>query len=278
MRAVIACHTNCYGRWGAATAVERIRDTGLEWIELPIRTAGFRTQWGDPALVDTEATLSTLSEVDRLLERHQVRVASCICQGGNPLDPANVELVRRKLDLASHFGVTVAVIDAGVAQDDAEREIILARLREIGDYAGRLGITVCCETQRGLCVNHREMLHTLADVNHPQVRINFDTGNLLYYNEQIHGEVALAKVCHLVRQVRLKESQGVCGEWHCTTLGRGGAVDFLRVWQIMRACGFRGPFSIDVEALAGEADDSVDDCQRRIIESLKYLRSIGYFD
>jgi L-ribulose-5-phosphate 3-epimerase len=278
MPPLIACHTNSYGRHGAVAAIEHIRDAGIEWIELPIRTAGFRTRWGDAALVSTDSTFADLSHVDALLERHGVHVVSCTCLAGNPLDPANTELVRRKLDLASHFGVAVAIIDAGWADDETGREQIYARLREIGDYADKRGITACCETQRGLCLNHREMLTTLNEVNHPRIRANFDTGNLLYYNERIQAEVALAKVCHLVGHVRLKESLGVPGEWHATALGNGGAVDFLRTYQIMRDCGFRAPFSIAIEGVEGEPDLSLAEHHQRVVESVKYLRGIGYFD
>jgi inosose dehydratase len=273
----IACHTSSYGRFGAAAAIEHVRAAGLEWIELPIRTAGARTRWGDAPLIDTDSTPADCAAVDRLLEAHGVRIASCACLAGNPLDPENFALVLRKLDLASHFGVAVAVIDAGDA-DDVEREPLYARLREIGDFADRLGMTVCCELHRGVCVNHREMLFTLQQVNHPRVRANFDTGNLLYYNDSVHGEVALAKSCHVVKHVRLKESQGQFGRWHATTLGRGGAVDFLRTHQIMRNCGFPGPYSIALDGIDGEPELSLAEHHRRVVESVRYLRQLGYFD
>jgi len=86
-------------------------------------------------------------------------------------------------------------------------------LQRAGDYAAKLGITVCFETHRGLCVNHREMLQVMADLAHPSLRLNFDTGNLLYYNEHVCGEVALTKACHLVKHVRLKDSSGRFADW-----------------------------------------------------------------
>lgn len=278
MPPLIACHTNSYGPHGAVAAIEHVRSAGIEAIELPIRTAGFRTRWGDAALVDTDSTLADLSRADTLLEQNGIRVASCTCLAGNPLDPANVALAKRKLDLASHFGATVAVIDAGAAEDDAERSQICEQLRELGDYADQRGMTLCCEMQRGLCINHREMLTLLKEVDHPRIRANFDTGNLLYYNEQIHAEVALARMCHLVRHVRLKESRGVPGEWHAIALGSGGAVDFLRTYQIMRDCGFRGPYSIAIEGAEGEPELSLAEHHARVVESVQYLRGIGYFD
>lgn len=274
---LVTCHTHCYGRFGALAAIEHVRDAGLEAIELPIRTAGMRSRWGDEPLLTTDSTQADLDRIDRLLAEQGVRIASCACQSGNLLDPANFAAMRRKLDLAAHFGVAVVVGEAGNPHSDDECQQVYARLRDIGDYADRLGITVCLDTQRGLCVNHRAMRETLADLDHPRLRINFDTGNLLYFNQDICGEVSLAKCCDLVRHVHLKDSRGNFGEWDFPELGTGGAVDFLRTYQLLRDCGFRGPASILVEGAAGEPELSLAEHHRRVVESVKYLRGLGYF-
>ncbi len=278
MPALIACHTNSYGHLGGARALENIREAGLEYVEFPIRTAGFQSRRNDPPLVTTESTLSELSAVDRLLEQNDLVASCCTCIAGSPADPANVKIMQRKLDLASHFGVKFVVADAGAVHSEEEREPVYGGLRQLGDHAARLGIMVCFETHRGLCVNHREMLRTMADLAHPQLRLNFDTANILYYNENVHGEVALAKCCHLVKHVHLKDTPGTFGEWNFPALGRGGGVDFLRVYQIMRDRGFAGPYSIEVEGLGDEGDLTLAEYQERVVESVKYLRSLGYFD
>ena len=172
----------------------------------------------------------------------------------------------------------LVVSDAGDAANDDERLRICANLRRIGDYAAKLGITVCFETHRGLCVNHREMLAVMADLAHPSLRLNFDTGNILYYNEHVCGEVALAKVCHLVKHVHLKDSSGKFADWNFPALGRGGGVDFLRAYQLLRDCGFRGPYSIEIEGIADEPALSLAEYQQRVVESVEHLRTLGYFD
>jgi inosose dehydratase len=277
MPPIIACHTNSYGHLGGPAAIQNVRAAGLEYIEIPIRTAGFRSRRDDPPLLTTDATLADLQQLERLLASEDVSVSSFTCMAGNPLDPPNVAVMLRKLDLASHFGVKHVVADAGAADDSAERSTILTHLKQIGDHATRLGITVCFETHRGLCVNHREMLHLMAELQHPALRLNFDTGNILYYNENIHGEVALAKACHLVKHVHLKDSPGRCGDWNFPALGAGGGVDFLRVYQIMRDVGFRGPYSIEIEGTQHEADEPLEFYQQRVVESVNYLRRLGYF-
>src|SRR5262245_45076156 len=278
MPPIFACHSNSYGHFGAVAAIENVRQAGFEYVEIPVRRAGFRTRFGDSPLLTTDATLAELQQVERLRDRPGVRGASCTCMAGNPLEDEAVGVLQRQLDLASHFGVKYVVADAGIANDDDERSRIYTNLQRVGDYAAKLGITVCFETHRGLCVNHREMLHVMSELGHPSLRLNFDTGNLLYYNEQVCGEVALAKVCHLVKHVRLKDSSGRFADWNFPALGNGGGVNFLRVYQIMRDCGFAGPYSIAIEGVGDEPELALAGYQQRVVESVAYLRTLGYFD
>ncbi len=190
MPAMISCLTNSYGRFGARGAIENLRETGLEYIELPIRTAGTKSIFGDEPLVTTDARTDDLQLVRRLLADHDVKLSSCNITSGNPLDPEVVQITKRKLDLAAELEVTLVVGGAGEAEDDEQLAQLYANLREIGDYAAVKNITYCFETHPGICVNHRYMLKTMHDLDHSHLRINFDTGNLFYYNENVCCEVA----------------------------------------------------------------------------------------
>lgn len=277
MLPVIACLTTSYGPYGTVAAIENIGRAGLDAVELPIRTTGSESRWGDAPLVTTESTAADLQEVDRILSRNGVRVASCLCLTGNPMLPEQGALLRRKLDLASHFGVKSVVCQAGDADGYDERQQLFAAWQKIGDYADRLNITVCLDTARGLCVNHREMLDTMQSLGHSRLRINFDPGMLLYLNDYVHGEVALAKVCHLVKHVHLKDTPGGFGRWHFATLGTGGAVDFLRIFQILRDVRFPGPYSIDIAGIDGEPPRTLEEHHQRVVESVIYLERVGFF-
>jgi len=278
MPPIISCLPNSYGRFGTRAAIPRLRTIGLEYIELPIRTAETARQFEDDPLVTTDSTPDDLKRVDQLLDEHEVRVCSCNISSGNPLDPQVVAITKCKLDLAARFGVDLVVGGAGEAENDDDVHRLYEHLRNIGDHAASLGITYCCETHPGLCQNHRRMFETMEALDHPHIRLNFDTGNILYYNEHIHGEIALAKVCHHVRHVHLKDSQGEFGKWYFPALGEGGAVDFVRVLEILRDSGFNGPYSLEIEGIAGEPELSPAGHHRRVAESVEYLRTCGYFD
>lgn len=278
MPALISCLTNSYGRFGAQGAIELLPDAGIRHVELPIRTEGKDSPFGDEPLVTSAATAGDLEAVDRLLEQHGVLVSSCNVTSGNPLDREVLAVTKRKLEIASHFGVSLVVGGAGEANSEEELETLYAHLREIGDCAGKLGITYCFETHPGICQHHRDMLQTMQDLDHPHLKLNFDTANILYYNEKVESETALAKVCHHVRHIHLKDSQGDYGQWYFPALGRGGAVDFVRVLQLMTTCGFTGPYSLEIEGIAGEGELPLEAYHQRIVESVEHLRTCGYFD
>ena len=98
---------------GGPAAIDNIRAAGLEYLEIPIRTEGFRSRRDDPPLLTTAATLADLRDLEQRLSTAGVQVSSFTCMAGNPLDPANVSVMQRKLDLAAHFGVRFVVADAG---------------------------------------------------------------------------------------------------------------------------------------------------------------------
>ena len=65
MLAIVSYLTNSYGRFGATATIEHIRSAGIDQIELPIRTTGVDSPFGDEPLVTTDSTDADLAGVDR---------------------------------------------------------------------------------------------------------------------------------------------------------------------------------------------------------------------
>ena len=122
------------------------------------------------------------------------------------------------------------------------------------------------------------MIDVMYELEHPQLRINFDTANILYYNQPINGEIALAKVCPWVSHMHLKDSHGEFHDWYFPALGHGGAVDFVRVLELMEVCGFEGPYSLEIEGIEGEGELTLETTHQRIVDSVEHLKICGYCD
>lgn len=272
----LSCFTNSYGRFGAPSCIERVRSAGIAQVELAIKTAGVRSIFGETPVLTDQSSEADIECVRDLLERHRVGLSSCNITSGNPLDRDVLEVTHRKLRIAGRLGVPLVVAGAGEAKSSHERDRLQDHLRCIGDWSGEEGIVYCFETHPGLAQNARRMVDAMEQLEHPQLRINFDTGNVLYYNDGANVLDELRLVCRWVRHVHLKDHNGKAGDWHFPALGEGGAVDFAGVRRILEETGFDGPYSLEIEGIQGEAPLSLEEHHARVVKSVTELQRCGY--
>ena len=131
---------------------------------------------------------------------------------------------------------------------------MIASLRTLGDLAGELGLTVALETHKGPTQNAEAMLRLMEEVSHDRVRLNFDTGNIGYYNRGANPVDELERVQEFVRNVHVKDSRGGFEDWYFPAVGDGGEVDFRRIRETLDSVGFRGPYTIEIEGIQGEPE------------------------
>ena len=155
---------------------------------------------------------------------------------------------------------------------------VTSHLRRLGDTAVAAGIILAVETHKGPTQNAEAMLDLMSDVDHPGVRLNFDTGNIAYYNQGFDPCEELEKVKHLVQSVHLKDNRGGFEDWYFPALGDGGSVDFVRVREILDSIDFKGPYTIEIEGIGGEVEPGLEVRQRRIAYSVKHLKACGFLD
>jgi inosose dehydratase len=280
MQRILSCFTNCYGASGVWTAVEQIRAAGLDHLELALRGHNFGGLVIPESVVITEkADDATARSFCDHLARHGVKVSGCNVGGADLRTREGVELTRRRIEFAGHwFAVPVVISGAGQPSNADERRTVIEHLRQIGDTAGALGITVALETHKGPTQNAEAMLALMDEIDHPQVRLNFDTGNIAYYNRGFDPADELEKVKHLVRNVHVKDSRGGYEDWYFPAVGEGGHVDFARIRQILDGVGFAGPYTVEIEGIGGEPEPSLEARQERIARSAQHLKACGYFD
>jgi inosose dehydratase len=277
MSYAITCFPNSYGRFGTEAAIEHLPTVGVSWIEFPIRTAGRPTFFGDEPLLTDASTPAEADAMRQRLEAAGLVAISANVTAGNPLEADVVDVTRRKIAVASRLGAKYVVGGAGAATTADEQVILFDHLRKLGDCAAEHGIVYCFETHPGLCVDADGMLETMRRLDHEHLKLNFDTGNVTYYNADADVLESLRKVREHVRHVHLKDHNGQPGEWHFPALGAAGGVNFRVVRELLDEVGFTGPYSLEIEGIDGE-EKSLALHRRRIAESVAELRRCGYFD
>ncbi len=278
MNATISCYTNNYGPSGVWVAVEQVRQAGLDHLELALRGHNFGGLVIPESVIVTEKAddATAQSFVDHLAKQ-QVKVSGCNVGGADIRTRDGVELTLRRMEFASRwFGVPVVVSGAGQPTNEAERALVIAHLRELGDRAEALGLTIALETHKGPTQNADAMLQLMDEVDHVRVRLNFDTGNIAYYNPGADPVRELERVKHLVRNVHLKDNRGGLEDWYFPAIGEGGSVNFSKIREILESVQFNGVCTIEIEGIGGEAEPGLEERQARISRSVVYLRRCGF--
>ena len=278
MKRNLSVFTNCFGADGVRAAAEHLRETGFDHLELALKSHNFGNLIIPETAVITPAnTPEEVATFVTLLKEKGIGVSGCNVGGADIRTPEGVEITERRIRFAKQwFGVSIVISGAGQPTDAAERTTILKNLAHLGEVAKSLDITIALETHKGPTQNAAAMLLLMKELNHPNVLLNFDTGNIAYYNNGADPLVELEKVAHLVRNVHLKDSLGSFEDWYFPALGEGGEVDFTRIREILDAVGFTGTYTVEIEGIAGEPEPGLSGRVARIRQSYKHLVSCGY--
>ena len=177
-------------------------------------------------------------------------------------------------DAASRMGVSL--VHSSVKARPGAQPSVYNWLTKMGDAAAARGITLVLETHPILLHNGEACLEMMRAVNHPSVRINFDTGNISFYTDGGDAVVELEKIAPYVASTHLKDHDGEFEAWHFRTLGEG-IVDFAEVLRILKSVDYAGPYILQPEGVEGE-DLTEAQTKERIEKSFEYLRRLGYED
>ncbi|MDH7569968.1 MAG: sugar phosphate isomerase/epimerase family protein [Armatimonadota bacterium] len=248
---VIACNIASYGRYREG-AFAHMRSLGIENVEIPV-----------PA---PEAVAGVLQE----LGQHGLKVTSVL--GRFDLkNPDCVETLKPQAETARRLGAQVIFLS--VKAGDLPLETAYNLLRAAGDVAAAQGLAIAIETHPDLAHNGTVALATVQGVSHPSVGINFDTGNIYYYNEGTDAVTELRKIARHVKSVHLKDSRGGFKTFDFPPLGQG-VVDYPEVFRVLNAHGFHGPFTMELEGSAGVTLSQAQQ-YAMVADSFAYLKRIG---
>ncbi|MFQ5805564.1 MAG: sugar phosphate isomerase/epimerase family protein [Phycisphaerae bacterium] len=247
---IIACRVSSYEPF-AARAYEHIAALGLRHVEIPV-----------PAAEALDAVAAELRKFG---------LAASSLHG--ECDLSRPDLDKRLAEQMPAFAaLDCKLMFTSVRRGEIPADTAYGRLRLAGEVAGEHGVTLALETHPDLVTNADVALQTLRAVDHPQVRLNFDTANVYFYNREVDCVEQLRKVVRYVAAVHLKDTDGGYRHWHFPALG-AGIVHFAQVFEVLDEAGFRGPCTLEIEGIQGE-EKSERLVRDRVAASVNYLRKL----
>lgn len=214
----------------------------------------------------------TADDVLRALEPHGLRVAT-VHAHPTPLND-DAALLQTMRD-ATEFARRVGAMGFFVSMHAGERphEEVYAVLRQVGDLLEEHGLFLAMETHEDLCENGDKAAAVLGAINHPHIGWNLDTANIYYYNENVDTVAEARKAAEFVRSIHAKDTPGGYHDPNFPNLGEG-IVDFAGVAAVLDEVGFSGPWTMELEGVAGSAD-SLEQMEANVRACAEHLRGLG---
>ena len=187
--------------------------------------------------------------------------------------PAALTRLAEQLNTCEQLGVRYLFLSP--KRRGTDKEIIYKRLRRAGDIAQKHGVIISLETHPDLGTNGDVHRDTMRAIQHPNVRVNFDTANIHYYNQGTDAPAELKKIIDFVATVEVKDHNGQYMTWNFPALGQG-IVDLPGVLRILRKHGYAGPLTMEIEGIKGIKRNQ-QEIEKDIANSADYLRSLQPF-
>ncbi len=250
----LALRAASYGKYDAV-AWTHMPSIGLHYVFLPV-----------PAADQVGAVVAKLKEN---------KLTPLVLRGNTDLSKDScVDELAAQAGICEKMGVKYMFLSAKC--NGAEKSVVYERLRHAGEAAKQHGVTISLETHPELCTNGDVQLETMKAINHPNVRINFDTGNITFYNKNTTAAAELKKIIDYVATVEIKDHNAEFESWNFPTLGTG-KVDFPAIFGILKEHKYRGPVTIEFEGVKG-VELTEEQTKKAIADSVAYVKSIAAFE
>lgn len=263
----LAASTNSYHTYSLEEALAGIAGAGFASVELSSVPG-----WTEH--VRRNASDEELAFVKDLLRQHGLTAVS-LSGHSDLVSDAGVDEFRQALEICRKLGIGMITTstgghDASSAGDlDEQRERFLARIGPLCDEAAADGITVCLETHGGLLATGAMAADLVRRVGRPNIGINYDPGNVIFYGDTRPEQDIEAAVPHVVH-VHVKDQIGGAGNWNFPAIGTG-EVDYPPIFAALDLAGFAGPCSVEIE-FQGEPWPALEDVNAAMAESYRYVR------
>jgi L-ribulose-5-phosphate 3-epimerase len=280
----IGCSTNCYHGFDLDTALQGIAYAGFGYVELT--SVKDYTEHVMPELMTLDDRKALLAKL-----KSYGLIPMSLSGHSDLTSRKGIELLEKRIDFAKEIDIGIVNTGPGAVESDEGRERFFINIYEIAEYAADAGVTVALETHGELISSGEAGAEIIEKINSPWIRINYDTGNVIFYGG-VRPEEDIVHAFPYLAHIHLKDKRGGAKVWDFPPIGKGD-VDFTRVLKTISDGGYKGPISVEIEVLGkdfiptwlvcdengeivseGKKQCGPDFIDRAIVESIQYLKSI----
>ena len=221
--------------WIYDTALDGIKAAGYKLMGL-LRSSG-----KDEPLIGSDATPEYLAGLKQRIAARglTVNMGALRINKQQALEE-QIKDIRKQIDNGKTVGVEFLLTFGASSADKYEDYYKL--MRDAAPYAHERGLKVVLKPHGGASGASEEILRCLDKIKHPNFKIWFDAGNIIYYTGKDPVE-QLKPIADKVTGLCAKDCSGQKGS---VTLQFGtGKVDFRAVFSTLKEAGFHGPTMVE---------------------------------
>jgi len=237
--------------WGLDTALDGIKAAGYKMVGL------LRGGAGEP-LTGAEATEEYLAKLKtRIAQRGlKVNMSALRAASSRPIED-QIKNMRKQIDHAVFVGAEFGLTFGADREDQFENYYKL--MQDAAPYAKDKGLKVVLKPHGGASGAAEEISRCIKKVNHPNFRIWFDAGNIIYYTGKDPVE-QLRPIAPYVTGFCAKDCDKQKGT---VTLEFGtGKVNFRAVYAELKKAGFNGPSMVECVAPSESSEQATENARK----------------
>jgi len=265
----LAINSNTYHGFSLEEAVKGAKDAGFSQIEL----AAVRDHTSH-ILPDMSA--KQLHEIKKLLQNYGMKCIG-ISAHSNVMQKEGVANLMESIDLAVEFGCDYITTATGDSHDDSDaiddHSILAKNLLPVIEKCSALNKMLVLETHGNNFATGENLKSFIKSIpnNENNVRINYDTGNVIFYGNKLPYEDLVASIDY-VEFIHLKDKSGPYNEWNFPAIG-DGALDFNKIMKALNKAKYKGPISVEIEFTAA-GPKNLEEVNNSVKKSFNYLSNL----
>jgi sugar phosphate isomerase/epimerase len=240
----IGCMNRPWMKWTFGETLTAVKAAGYTTIGLLSRTK-------DAPFIAADASPEYLQELKRTLAASGLTANMGALRSRHEIPVEDtVQSLQKEIDNAAFLGLKY-VLTFGV-DDAAQVERYFQAMARAAAYAAEKGVQVVMKPHGGSSGASEEIRLAIQKVGHPNFRIWYDAGNIIYYT----GKDPVEELKPIVQHVT-----GFCAKDCAEPKGDvmiqfgAGKVDFAAVFGVLKAGGFAGPLMVECCAV-GETPEA----------------------
>jgi L-ribulose-5-phosphate 3-epimerase len=262
----LAGDTNSYHTYSLDEALEGIAAAGYKFVELTAVHG-----WSEHVPLDADAR--TLGRIQRKL--NQLALVPVSLSGHSDLTTKEgLEKGLLALDLCERMGIDLMNTSiGGHSSHDESESAFMGNIGALADAAAERDIMIGIEIHGDITSSGRKAIPIINKIGRPNVRINYDTANIEFYDGGTKAEDDLPETVPFLVHLHAKDHIGGARQWNFPAPGEG-QINWRKLMDILEKGGYTGPISVEIEFAEGPWPP-LEEVNRAMKSAYQHLTSLG---